>query len=56
MKQIKGFKNSYILTEEGIKKTNLIIKNGIILSIGDQTIDGYKYYFLEDGKMFKGFS
>lgn len=40
MKQIKGFKNSYILTEEGIKKTNLIIKDGIILSIGDQTIDG----------------
>ena len=22
---------------------------------GDQTIDGYKYYFQEDGKMFKGF-
>ena len=40
MEEIKGFKNSYILTEEGIKKTNLIIKDGIILSIGDKIIDG----------------
>ena len=40
MKQITGFKNSYILTEEGIKKTNLIIKDDIILSIGDKIIDG----------------
>ena len=40
MEEIKGFKNSYILTEEGIKKTNLIIKDGTIFSIGDKTIEG----------------
>ena len=40
MEEIKGFKNSYILTEEWIKKTNLIIKDGTIFSIGDKTIDG----------------
>ena len=39
MKQIKGFKNSWILTEEGFVKTNLIIKNGKILSIGDEIVD-----------------
>lgn len=34
MKEIKGFKNCYILTEDGIKKTSLIIKDGKIASIG----------------------
>ncbi len=40
MKQIKGFKNSWILTEEGIVKTNLIIEDGKIVYIGDDSIDG----------------
>ncbi len=40
MKQVKGFKNSYLLTEEGIIKTNLIIEDGKIIYIGDDTIDG----------------
>ncbi len=40
MKQIKGFKNSWILTEEGIVKTNLIIEDSKIIYIGDDTIDG----------------
>lgn len=40
MKQIKGFKNSWILTEEGIVKTNLIIEDGKIIYIGDDSIDG----------------
>lgn len=38
MKQISGFKNSMILTEEGIKKTNLIIKNGLIQEIGSNEV------------------
>ena len=28
--EVKGFKNSWILTEEGLKKTNLLIENGLI--------------------------
>lgn len=40
MKQIKGFRNSWILTEEGIVKTNLIIEDGKIVYIGDDSIDG----------------
>lgn len=40
MKEIKGFKNSWILTEEGIVKTNLIIEDGKIIYIGDDNIDG----------------
>lgn len=40
MKQIKGFKNSNILTEEGIKKTNLIIEGNYIYSIGLDVVDG----------------
>ena len=39
MKKIKGFKNSYILTEEGIIKTNLLIENGIITKIGNFECD-----------------
>ncbi len=39
MENIKGFKNSYILTEQGIVKTNLIIENGNILSIGNDEIE-----------------
>lgn len=34
MDTIKGFKNSWILTEEGLIKTNLIIKDGKIDKIG----------------------
>ena len=37
---IKGFKNTNILTENGIIKTNLIIKDGKIDKIGDLDIDG----------------
>ena len=33
MDTIKGFKNSWILTEDGLKKTNLIIENGKIVEI-----------------------
>ena len=40
MKEVKGFKNSYILTEQGIIKTNLLIENGIITKIGDFEVDG----------------
>lgn len=40
MKKIKGFKNSNILTEEGLKKTNLIIENGYIYSIGNCDEEG----------------
>lgn len=40
MKKIKGFKNSNILTEEGIKKTNLIIEEDYIYSISDIDVDG----------------
>lgn len=40
MKNILGFKNTNILTETGIKKTNLIIKDGKILSIGADTCEG----------------
>lgn len=38
--QIKGFKNSWILTEDGLKKTNLIIKDNKIDHIGKKVIDG----------------
>ena len=40
MKEIKGFKNSWILTEEGLVKTNLIVENGLIKSIGNDVVDG----------------
>ena len=40
MEQIKGFKNSWILTEEGLVKTNLIVENGLIKSIGDEVVEG----------------
>lgn len=40
MKNIKGFKNSWILTETGLRKTNLIIENGLIKSIGDEEVEG----------------
>ena len=40
MEKIKGFKNSNILTEEGLKKTNLIIENGYIYSIGNYDEEG----------------
>lgn len=40
MEQIKGFKNSWILTEEGLVKTNLIIENGLIKSIGEEDVEG----------------
>ncbi len=40
MKKIAGFKNTNILTEQGILKTNLIVENGIIKSIGDFECDG----------------
>lgn len=40
MEKIKGFKNSWILSEEGIIKTNLIIKDSKIFKIGDYQEDG----------------
>ncbi len=40
MEQIKGFKNSYILTENGLEKTNLLIENGLIKRIGSFECDG----------------
>ena len=40
METIIGFKNTFILTEEGIIKTNIIIKDGIINYIGNKEIDG----------------
>ena len=40
MEKIKGFRNSNILTEEGIKKTNLLIKGDYIYSVGNNDIDG----------------
>jgi N-acetylglucosamine-6-phosphate deacetylase len=35
----KGFKNSWILTESGLKKTNLIYEDGKIVSIGDEVCE-----------------
>ena len=49
METIKGFKDSWILTENGLMKTNLIIDNGIIKSIGDETTD--KLIKIDDDKM-----
>ena len=49
MKEIKGFKNSLILTEEGIVKTNLLIKNGIITKIGEFECDDL--VMLEENKI-----
>lgn len=40
MEQIKGFKNSWILTEEGLVKTNLVVENGLIKSIGEEVVEG----------------
>ena len=40
MEQVKGFKNSWILTEKGKVKTNLLIENGKIARIGDFECDG----------------
>ena len=40
MKKIIGYKNSNILTEEGIIKTNIVIKDDIIYSIGNMIVDG----------------
>lgn len=40
MEKIKGFKNSWVLTEEGLVKTNLVIADGKIESIGDKVIEG----------------
>lgn len=37
MIEIKGFKNSWILTENGLIKTNMIIENGMIVSIGSES-------------------
>lgn len=49
MKIINGFKNSYILTEDGLVKTNLLIENGIIVKIGDFEFDNLTS--LEDNKI-----
>ena len=51
MEKIKGFKNSWILSEEGIIKTNLIIKDSKIFKIGDYQEDGL--IELDDDKMNK---
>ena len=40
MEQVKGFKNSWILTEKGKVKTSLLIENGKIAKIGDFESDG----------------
>lgn len=40
METIIGFKNTFVLTEQGIIKTNIIIKDGIINYIGNKEIDG----------------
>ena len=39
MNNIIGFKNTNILTEEGIKKTSLLISNGYISKIGIESSD-----------------
>lgn len=49
MEKIKGFKNTWVLCESGIKKTNLIIEDGIITYIGDKEIEGLVE--LEDDKI-----
>ena len=36
---MKGFKNSWIITEDGKIKGNLIIENGIIKSLGNESVD-----------------
>lgn len=36
---MKGFKNSWIITEDGKIKGNLIIDNGVIKSLGDESAD-----------------
>jgi N-acetylglucosamine-6-phosphate deacetylase len=35
MEKVIGFKNSWILTEEGLKKTSMLIEEDKIVSIGD---------------------
>ena len=40
MRKIIGYKNSNILTEEGIIKTNIVIKDDIIYNIGNMIVDG----------------
>ena len=40
MKKVIGYKNSNVLTEQGIIKTNVIIKDDIIYSIGNIIVDG----------------
>lgn len=35
MREVKGFKNCWILLEEGLVKTSLLIENGLISKIGD---------------------
>ena len=47
--KIKGFKNSLILTEKGLIKTNLIIKDGIIDFIGE--IESNDLIELDDNKI-----
>lgn len=37
---MKGFKNSWIVTEDGLTKTNLIIKDGKIASLGNEVTEG----------------
>ena len=39
MTNVKGFKDSWILTEDGLRKTNLIIKDGVINSLDDEIVD-----------------
>ena len=46
MEKFNGFKNSWILTEDGLLKTDLIVKNGIINSIGKS--DNFELYELSD--------
>lgn len=49
MEKIIGYKDTNILTEKGIIKTNLIIQDGIITHIGNNEIDGM--ITLEDNKI-----
>ena len=53
MINVKGFKDSWILTEDGLKKTNLIIKDGVINSLDDEIVDeaGDELIKLDDDKL-----
>lgn len=53
MTNVKGFKDSWILTEDGLRKTNLIIKDGVINLLDDEIVDeaGDELIKLDDDKL-----